>query len=306
MGSRRTDTMLRQALIDLRRMTVELAPPGTATATARPLSNCGFTSRVLSDFEKCCCVLRAQLDVAAADAARVQELRGDESKAVDRIRLESRNGQVLDAADRELSRLLRAWERGSKVDKVMPSKRTAALHARFAEQGRVLEQLRKYLAACRQRQSGKPAVVERADVGGRNKRRRQQRLEARRLASREVKLDVLGAAQPGAQTQQEVEFEQQVYANVAKEDEVLSQISKGLDELAAQAQDFKAGLALQNVLVEEVDAKMSSATDRLVTSNVKLKNMLADQGGVETWCPRLVCFLLLVSLVGFIFQTIPM
>jgi len=109
--------------------------------------------------------------------------------------------------------------------------------------------------------------------------------------------DELDAAQPISQ--QEQEFMDKVDANVQDQDEILTQISKGLDELKDIGMEMNKELGVQKVMIEEIDTKMDATIAKFKTANGRLKDILEQSGGLSRWCPMIICLCLLLGLVGY-------
>lgn len=98
---------------------------------------------------------------------------------------------------------------------------------------------------------------------------------------------------------QEQKFMDQVQANVAEQDEMLDEISKGLDELKELSLDMNKALTVQNAMIGEVGDEMDRTIEKFKTANSKLKDMLEEQGGMTRWCPIIVCTCLLLAMCGY-------
>jgi methyl-accepting chemotaxis protein len=101
---------------------------------------------------------------------------------------------------------------------------------------------------------------------------------------------------------QEQKFMDQVQANVADQDEMLTEIAKGLDELKELSLDMNKQLTLQNTMIVEVGDEMDKTIEKFKTANGKLKTILDDNGGMTRWCPMIICLCLLLALAGYLFN----
>jgi len=109
--------------------------------------------------------------------------------------------------------------------------------------------------------------------------------------------DELDAAQPISL--QEQEFMDKVDANVAEQDEILGQISKGLDELKDIGLEMNKTLAVQAAMIDEIDTKIDKTIDKFKSGNERLKYILEQSGGLSRWCPMIICLCLLLGLIGY-------
>jgi len=101
---------------------------------------------------------------------------------------------------------------------------------------------------------------------------------------------------------QEQKFMDKVQANVGEQDEMLDEISKGLDELKELSLDMNKQLTLQNTMIVEVGDEMDKTIEKFKTANGRLKDILDDQGGMTRWCPMIICLCLLLALAGYLFN----
>jgi methyl-accepting chemotaxis protein len=101
---------------------------------------------------------------------------------------------------------------------------------------------------------------------------------------------------------QEQKFMDQAQANVAEQDEMLTEIAKGLDELKELSLDMNKQLTMQNTMIVEVGDEMDKTIEKFKTANGKLKTILDDNGGMTRWCPMIICLCLLLALAGYLFN----
>lgn len=104
---------------------------------------------------------------------------------------------------------------------------------------------------------------------------------------------------------QEQKFMDQVDANKANQDNMLDEISKGLDELKQMGLDINKQLKVQAAIIDEVEQEMDQTIVALKSANSKMKDMLETSGGMSRWCPIMCCFMLLLAILGYIFSAIP-
>jgi hypothetical protein len=105
-------------------------------------------------------------------------------------------------------------------------------------------------------------------------------------------------------TEQEVKFHEQVEGNVAEQDELLDEISKGMDELKALGLDMNKSLTLQNKMLDVIEEKVDQNIRKLVSANARMKDIMEKSGGMTQWCPRILCLVILVALVVYMFKLV--
>lgn len=131
-------------------------------------------------------------------------------------------------------------------------------------------------------------------------KRKQRRAGRTKNGAIELDDDAFEGAAP--MSQQEQQFMDQVQANVADQNEMLDEISKGLEELKELSLDMNKTLTVQNEKIKEVGDEMEKTIDAFKSANSKLKDMLDENGGMTRWCPTLVCGCLLLALIGYMFN----
>jgi len=114
-----------------------------------------------------------------------------------------------------------------------------------------------------------------------------------------------GGGQPSAPpTEAETQFFAQVEQERVRQDEMLDEIMKGMDELKVIAEDMNTSIKATAQLADEVGTSMNKVIDKFKSSNARLKEILEESGGLSRWCPMLICVILLVALVGYMFNMI--
>ena len=89
---------------------------------------------------------------------------------------------------------------------------------------------------------------------------------------------------------------------MAQQDKMLEEISRGLDELKEIATEANKHLTIQKAMLDQVDEKMDQTIKGFKTANQRLKTMLDESGGMSRWCPVIICLVVLLALVGYIFN----
>lgn len=87
-----------------------------------------------------------------------------------------------------------------------------------------------------------------------------------------------------------------------EQDKMLAEIALGLDELKELATEANKHLTIQKAMLDQVDEKMDSTIKGFKTANQRLKTMLDESGGMSRWCPIMICMIVLLALVGYIFK----
>lgn len=136
----------------------------------------------------------------------------------------------------------------------------------------------------------------------RQNRRKERRGGGKADKDGAIKLDDTDFRDVTPSSPQEQKFMDQVQANVAEQDEMLDEISKGLDELKELSLDMNKQLTMQNAMINEVSDEMDKTIEKFKTANGRLKDILDDQGGMTRWCPMIICLCLLLALAGYLFN----
>jgi len=106
----------------------------------------------------------------------------------------------------------------------------------------------------------------------------------------------------GPQSDQELQFEDQVANNMKQQDELLDAIIQGIDSLKVIAEEANKQLAVQDIMIHQVDQKIDQTIQQFQTVNKRMKNLLDDSGGLSRWCPILICCVILLALIGYMFH----
>jgi len=105
-------------------------------------------------------------------------------------------------------------------------------------------------------------------------------------------------------SQQEIEFMEFKDKAIAEQDELLSDLSAGMDELLAIGQDMQKNLKIQNAMLETVEEKVDLLNEKFQTANQRLKEILDSTGGAGLWVPRIICIVVLLALVAYLFKVV--
>lgn len=104
----------------------------------------------------------------------------------------------------------------------------------------------------------------------------------------------------GPRSEQEQAFEQQVQQNMDEQNKILDEISKGLDDLKDLANEANKQLTVQGAMLEQVDQQMEATIGKFKAANKRLKDILESSGGMERWCPMIICVIILLALIGYL------
>ncbi len=85
---------------------------------------------------------------------------------------------------------------------------------------------------------------------------------------------------------------------------MLDDILKGVTELHQIAKDISTQISVSNAMTAELDTKMDKTIEQFVLSNKRLQELLDETGGASRWCPVIICFILLLGLVGYMWNII--
>ena len=134
------------------------------------------------------------------------------------------------------------------------------------------------------------------------KERREKSRKSRRLRKGESGIDDDDFATAQPVSEQEQAFEEKVAHNMAEQDQMLAEISAGLDELKELAVEANKQLTIQKAMLDQVDDKMDTTMRQFKTANARLKNLLEESGGMSRWCPILLLAIVILALIGYVFR----
>jgi len=103
-------------------------------------------------------------------------------------------------------------------------------------------------------------------------------------------------------TEQEQKFVQEVDEAKAEQDQMLDEIMKGMTDLKAIAIDMNTSIKTTAAMADEIGKAMDDTIDKFDSANKRLQDILEESGGLSRWCPMLICFIILIALVGYMFQ----
>jgi len=287
-------------IADLKTLKAELLPNADDAQTQEEMKN-------FDDFQKKKYDLNVHLRELRKEITRLQELRkekGEDTRDQNVIKIQHNNEKALKEATtmwNDLKTILIKDEKKKKADQGEMANRKKMISLLGEE---IVELSNKNSRVKHVKTADEFQLEQRRDEAARQKREKRTNRRGRR--GRKGKdgdgggddlADEIGDAQPV--TQQEQEFMEKVDANYAQQDEILSEISKGLDELKDIGLEMGKTMAVQAAMIDEIDTKMDTTISKLKTANGRLKDILEQSGGMSRWCPMIICLCLLLGLIGY-------
>jgi len=86
------------------------------------------------------------------------------------------------------------------------------------------------------------------------------------------------------------------------QDAMLDEIMRGMVELKDIASTISIEIKTTTELANQVGEEMDKTIANFKSSNQRLKEILDESGGLTRWCPMLICVILLIALVGYMFN----
>jgi len=100
----------------------------------------------------------------------------------------------------------------------------------------------------------------------------------------------------------EAQFFSQVQEAKDEQDKMLDDIYKGMTDLKNIATDMHTSIKTTAAMADEIGKQMDKTISTFETSNQRLKELLEESGGLSRWCPLLICLIILIALVGYMFK----
>lgn len=130
-------------------------------------------------------------------------------------------------------------------------------------------------------------------------------------AARKKKRDQMGEGMEMGQfktyegpSEAEKQFLDLVEINREEQDEILDQISKGLESLHELALDMNTALQVQNDQIKATDDQLEKTLFDLENMNDRVQTLLEASGGMSRWCPMVVCIILILALAAYLTNVI--
>lgn len=266
------------------------------------------------DFQRKKHELNSLLKDIRVDVDRLNEMRkhlGSDGRDPNSIRLSSENNDRLRRATELFTQLKQIQQKDEKKKsgkKKVSEKELADRREMVMLIGQEIVNLTNENARNKIQESDEEAAM-RSRVEQR-RREQEERTRARREAAkdrrkrrnqREKDIDEDDFKDIGPKSEQEQAFEAQVQINQEEQDKILAVISRGLDDLKDLANEANKQLTVQAAMLEQVDQKMDTTIHNFKAANKRLKAILDESGGMSRWCPMIICAIILLALVGYIF-----
>jgi len=151
-----------------------------------------------------------------------------------------------------------------------------------------------------------PTLQQKREARRDRKRERQRERKSRRKRGKSTgddddkEEDELDDMKPASQEEQE--FMKKHDENVEEQNELLDEIEKGMDELKQIAISINKNFHVQDAMLKEAEEKIDRNIEKVKNANQRLAEIVEASGGMSRWCPILICLIILVALVGYIFN----
>lgn len=83
---------------------------------------------------------------------------------------------------------------------------------------------------------------------------------------------------------------------------MLDDILKGVNELHDIAKAIKTQIDIGSAMMDDLGNKLDKTNETLKKSNARLQEILEESGGVTRWCPMIICVIILLACVGFLYS----
>lgn len=140
-----------------------------------------------------------------------------------------------------------------------------------------------------------PAANQAFLEGHRKKSKNEERRELRKKKRLER-----NKHQNSPETQEEIQFLKEVKKNREEQDEILDDILKGLQELKMMGGHIKENLDTQEQYIKQVNDQLTTTGEELKCSQSSLTDIIENNDGLFRWIPIIVCFIILLSLIGYL------
>ena len=297
---------LKVMLEDLNAMRAELLPDEKEKARQEEM-------KTFDDFQRKKHALNLLLTDIRTDVERLNEIRkklGKDERDTTTIRLQSDNSDRLRQALELFNEVKRQLEKDAAKTgrKKLDEKELADRRHLVILIGEDIKDLTQSNARVRvplneDEEAMQARITRRQAKDQEAKERRERSRKSRRLRKGESGIDEddFASASP-PMSEQEQAFEEKVALNMEAQDKMLAEISAGLDELKELATEAGKQLTIQKAMLDQVDDKMDTTMRQFKTANARLKNLLEESGGMSRWCPLLLIAVVILALLGYIFN----
>ena len=100
----------------------------------------------------------------------------------------------------------------------------------------------------------------------------------------------------------------QAFLQIKKNDQELDQeldlVHQGVKRLGVMATEMNTELKIQKAMIDETKQKADDVNEHLLEVNKKMKRALDSGGGASKICLNIICVIILLSVVGYIYQLV--
>ena len=96
----------------------------------------------------------------------------------------------------------------------------------------------------------------------------------------------------------------QIKKNDQELDQELEMVHQGAKRLGVMATEMNTELKIQRAMIDETKAKAEDVNEHLLQVNKKMKRALDQSGGASKMCINIICLIILLSVVGYIYNLV--
>ena len=94
----------------------------------------------------------------------------------------------------------------------------------------------------------------------------------------------------------------QIKKNDQELDAELDLVHQGVKRLGVMATEMNTELKIQKAMIDETKQKAEDVNAHLLEVNKKMKRALDQSGGASKWCLNIICVIILLAVVGYIYK----
>ena len=94
----------------------------------------------------------------------------------------------------------------------------------------------------------------------------------------------------------------QIKKNDQELDQELEMVHQGVKRLGVMATEMNTELKIQRAMIDETKQKAEDVNEHLLQVNKKMKRALDQSGGASKMCINIICLIILLSVVGYIYN----
>jgi len=133
-------------------------------------------------------------------------------------------------------------------------------------------------------------------------RRSKAEAKGEKYDENQIDADDIEMKEQQPQSAQVQAFQEEAQDAIREQDELLDQVLHGMKELKDMAINIGVGLDTGAKLADELGTVVDNANAKLKKSNDRLEAILEESGGMTRWCPMLICMILLLALLGYMYN----